>query len=61
MKQDLKAIHIIADFFNVKNIPNIRAIEDEMVHAANISNSKILGTSFHHFENTGGITGVILL
>ena len=61
MKQNLKAIHIIADFFKVKNLPTIKAIETEMVHAANLSKSKILNTSFHHFENTDGVTGVILL
>ena len=61
MKQNLRAIHIIADFYNVTNLPDIKKIELEMINAAKLSNSKILNTSFHQFKNMNGVTGVIIL
>lgn len=61
MYHNLKATHIIADFYNVKNLFNIKKLECEMIKAAKLSNSTILDTAFHHFKKMNGVTGVVLL
>lgn len=53
--------HLILDFYNAKDLTNLKHIENACNAAAIASGATIIKSMFHHFGENDGVSGIILL
>lgn len=59
--QRFAGMHLLVDLWGAEHLDEPRLIEATLREAALAANATVLTSHFHHFDSSGGVSGVIVL